>query len=174
MSAPLNLKYEYECALSGVTVPGEMPHAGDGLDDLPQGWFEVRLSRRIANPKWLLIQNVKEAMLNALLSQYPKEVKQAQEVAIRLQLEAQFFALENATAPYVTDVETVYLSPPESSEDVAEAINEIRQLLGLPELSDYTEEEGEVEEAASSAAEEAIPEAVSNKRPKKKLPEAKT
>jgi hypothetical protein len=173
MSEPLNLKYEYECALSGVTVPGEMPHAGDGLDDLPQGWFEVRLSRRTVNPKWLLIQNVKEAMLNALLSQYPKEVKQAQEVAIRLQLEAQFFALESATTPYLTDVETVYMSPPESSEDVAEAVNEVREMLGLTAAS--TEYADDVEdEPPAAAVEEPAAAAVGNKRPKKKLPEAKT
>ena len=184
----MNLKYEYECALSGVTAPGELPHAEDGLDDLPQGWFEVRLSRRTPNPKWLLIQRVKEAMVSALIGQFPKEVRDAQEVAVRVQLDAQFFALENATSPYITDVETVYLAPPESSEDIAEAVNQFREMVGLSpmEAGDDEDEDDDGVEPPQSAVEPApAPVAVGgataageavvgNKRVKKPLPEART
>lgn len=159
-------KYEYECSLSGITSPGDMPHAEDGLDDLPVGWFELRLSRRVPNPKWVLIQQVKEAMVSALISQYPPEVREAQEVAIRVQLEAQFFAMENATSPYITDVETIYLSPPESSEDVAEAIDSLRETVGLPPFEEGDDDDEE--EAPAPAPVEPPP--VVGKRQKKALP----
>lgn len=169
MPTTMNLKYEYECALSGITVPGELAYAEDGLDDLPQGWFEVKLSRRAPNPKWVLIQQVKRAMLGALISQYPKEVRDAQEVAVRLQLDAQFFGIENATPPYITEVETVYLSPPGLSEDVADAVNQLRDLIGLEPLDDGDEDDENEEVVENTASAEVAP-AVVEKRPKKPLP----
>ena len=174
MTTTMNLKYEYECALSGITVPGELAYAEDGLDDMPQGWFEVKLSRRAPNPKWVLIQHVKRAMLEALISQYPKEVQAAQGTAVRLQLDAQFFGLENATPPYVTEVETVYLSPPALSEDVADAVNQLRELIGLDPLEEDADEDDEDEEVVEKvAAVEASP-AVVEKKSKKALPSTGT
>tara|TARA_Y100000310_G_scaffold40767_1_gene38233 strand:- start:2143 stop:2607 length:465 start_codon:yes stop_codon:yes gene_type:complete len=132
--------YEYECALSGLIAPGGVPFEGDGLDDLPAGWTEVRMSRRVMNPKWVLIQQVKQAMVEGLKTQFPEAVQDAQAVAIRLQVDAQFWGLEQETSTYITEMETVYLAPPEMSEDVAASVNEARELLGLSAFF-YEEEE---------------------------------
>ena len=126
-----NSNYEYECALSGLVGSGRVHFADDGLDDLPAGWVEVKMTRRSFNPKWVLIQQVKRAMIEGLSQQFPEAVQEAQQVAIRLQVDAQFYLMEQDTPPYLTEVETVYLAPPEMSEDVAASVNEARELLGL-------------------------------------------
>ncbi len=145
-------RYEYECALSGLVAPGSLSFDEDGLEDIPAGWSEVKLSRRVFNPKWVLIQQVKKAMIEGLLRQYPEAAKAGQEVAIRLQVDAQFYLMEQDTPPYITEVETVYLAPKELSEDVAEAYNQAREMLGLEPLVKNEPEEEEAEEAASEAA----------------------
>jgi len=147
-------RYEYECALSGIVSPGGMSFAPDKLEDLPPGWTEVKLSRRVYNPKWVLIQQVKRAMIEGLLTQYPEAAKAGQGVAIRLQVDAQFYMLEKDTDAFSTEVEIVYLAPKELSEDVEEAYNKARDLLGLDPVEDYEDYEGEEEEeeAANEAA----------------------
>lgn len=124
--------YEYECALSAIRAEGGGFFEADGLEDLPAGWTEVKLSRRHFNPRWVAIQQVKRAMLERLTSQFPESAQTAgQRAAVQLQVEAQFHSLEQATPMYLTEVETVYLAPPETAEEVAEAYNEARELLGL-------------------------------------------
>lgn len=146
--------YEYECALSGLHADGGVPYAADGLEDMPPGWTEVRLSRRRYNPRWVAIQQVKKAMVERLMAQFPEAAQtQGQQMTLHIQVEAQFRALENDTPMYLTDVETVYLAPPETAEEVAEAYNQARELLGLdpfepiegPESED-SEHQGEEDE----------------------------
>ena len=123
---------EYECALTGVVEQGgqiEKGEKADGLEDLPVGWTKITIQRRTFNPKWLLIQQVKEAMIEGLLSQVPADIQQMQRYAIMLQVEAQFHALEQATSMYAKDVDDiVYIS---DSGELIENINEMRELLGL-------------------------------------------
>jgi len=149
-------RYEYECALSGVVTEGEILFDEDGLDDMPSGWTELKFSRRLLNPKWVLIQQVKEAMIAGVVLQFPEEVRAGQAVAVQVQVEAQFYAMEQAVPMYLTDVETVFLSPPEASEDVAEALAEVRETLGLDPLHLDEDEEDENEE--QEEAEEDSPE----------------
>ena len=137
-------QYEYECALSGIVTPGELSYDGDELHDLPVGWIEVRMSRRVLNPQYVLIQQIKSAMAESLIGQYPEEIREAQGIAIRVQIDAQFYGMEQETPPYLTEAETVYLAPPEVSEDVAEAVNQVREMLGLEPLeAEEVEEEQE-------------------------------
>ncbi len=137
--------FEYECALSGIVAPAGAPFEGDDLEDIPEDWTEVRLSRRVFNPRWVGIQTVKRRMTGGLLSQLPEEQRQGQLPLIALQVEAQFHGLESETPRYLTYVETVYISPPEGSEAVAAAYNELREALDLPLLveddSDGSKEE---------------------------------
>lgn len=148
-------KFEYECALSGVVVPGDAFYGEDGLEDLPAGWTEVKMSRRVYNPKWILLQQVKNAMVKGLMSQFPLDVQEAQGVAIRIQVEAQFQALENVTPPYFTEVETAYLAAPDTSEEMFEAVNEARELMGFSTLgSDAEDEDREDHEDAEEIANE--------------------
>jgi len=142
--------YEYECALSGLTEGGSIPFDADDLDDLPAGWTELRFSRRIFNPRWVMIQHTKKAMVEGLLLQVPEENREQSRVSVQLQVDANFYGLEADTPMYLTEVETVYLSPPEANEQVAEAYNTLRQDLGLEPVAvedagEETEEEGEGE-----------------------------
>lgn len=127
-----NTRYEYECAMTGVTQEGSpVPSEDeDGLDDLPIGWTKIHVQRRQLNPEWIAIQQVKEAALNGILMQLPEEVREAQRPLMSIQVRAQFHALEASIDPYVIDVDDViYIS---DSEEATEAGNEVRELLGLP------------------------------------------
>jgi len=148
-------KYEYECALSGITAPGGVVFEKDGLDDVPDGWVTVTFKRRISNPKYALIQQVKNLMVEALVARFPEPARAAQETAIRLQVDAQYYAIEKDTEPYFTEVDTVYISSPEESEDVAEALNEARELLGFDDGDDGGGTNEDVEEDEDEVAEEA-------------------
>lgn len=143
--------FEYECALSGLTAPGGDSYEGDGLDDLPEGWIEVRMTRRFPNPHFMAITETKRglaaAALQGIMAQMPEnapaELRLAQEVAISLQLDAQFFLLEQNTPPYLTETEVVYLADPEMSKAVKSAVNTLREMVGLEPLAEPSEAESE-------------------------------
>ena len=68
-----------ECALSGLT-PNDNEYADDvgpaddkDLVDIPVGWTEVRLRRRIPNPEYDRLMAVKDAMVAQALGQVPRE-----------------------------------------------------------------------------------------------------
>jgi hypothetical protein len=147
--------YEYECSLSGIVAPGGPSYEKDELGDLPVGWTEVKFSRRVLNPDYVVIQQVKQAMIHGLVAQLPEEGKDTQSIIIRVQVEAQLKALQDATPPYITEVETVYLAPGSLSPDVAEAYNEVRESLGLEALADDVDDAEEEEDEDAAVAEEA-------------------
>lgn len=130
--------YEYECSLSGLTAPGDEPFDGDGLADMPVGWIELRMSRRVPNPRYMAIQQTKQAMMDSIIaqmaSQMPPEAVEAQRLPVALQIDAQFILLEENTPPYLTDIETVYLAPPEMAPAVKKAVDQLRALVGLDAL----------------------------------------
>lgn len=137
----------YECALSGVESEPGIADESDGLGDLPVGWTKITWSRRGYNPRWLQIQGIKDMKLKAVLSQIPPEAQEMQEQVIRLQLDAEFFGLENATPMYLSEDEEVFIS---DSGDVVSTLNEIRTQLGMAEL---TFDEEEIEKELDSAKE---------------------
>lgn len=145
------MEFEYECALTGVVEPGGQSSDSDGLDDLPVGWTKIAITRRQYNPKWLLIQQVKDAMVEGLIQQFPPEMQDLQRYAVMVQVEAQFHGLEKDTPMYAADVEdVVYLS---DTGEIVETINEFRDTLGLPVLPDEDEDEDEDDEIEEAAAE---------------------
>lgn len=136
---------EYECAVSGNVAEAGLHDETDGLGDMPVGWTQIRMTRRQYNPKWVFIQQVKEAMMQNLLSQFPAEVAEAQRMPLLIQVEAQFHSLEKDTPVYTTDIEdVVYLS---DKGDVIDSLNEVRELLGLEPVEKGEEEADEEEEA---------------------------
>lgn len=152
---------EYECALTGTTEEAVESVSADGLDSLPVGWTKITIARRVYNPKWLMIQQVKEAMIEGLMAQMPPDVADIQRYSLVLQVEAQFHAMEKDTPVYVRDVDDViFLS---DSGDIVETINEVRSTLGLdsvsavpaldsvPEEEDENDVEDDKEEQASSS-----------------------
>ena len=122
----------YECALTGREAPPGMEDESDGMGDMPVGWTRVTVTRRQYNAQWILLQQVKEAMVMGLLQQIPPEYHEAQRPAVEVQVAAQFHALEKDTPMYDADVEdVVYLS---DAPEIIEDINELRQSLGLAVL----------------------------------------
>lgn len=148
----MSAKYEYECSLTAITAPGEIQFDGDDLDDLPSGWVCVKIARREINPEYAMLQNLKKGMVTALMSQFPENVRQAQGVAVRMQIDAQFSHYESTLSPYLTSVETVYISDPEASPEVLEAFNVTRESLGLDTWSEVEEES----EGAGSVVEKGV------------------
>jgi hypothetical protein len=49
----------YECAITGLTAEGG---ESGPMGPLPAGWFKVTFARQVLNPKWVAIQQLKEAM----------------------------------------------------------------------------------------------------------------
>lgn len=138
---------EFECALTGVVESGAEASSADGLDTLPVGWVKITIARRTYNPKWLMIQQVKEAMIEGLMSQMPADLPEVQRYAVVMQVEAQFHGLEKDTPMYVKDVDdVVYLS---DAGEVIETINELRSTLALdtiapiPSIDEIPEEDEE-------------------------------
>jgi len=142
-----DIAYEYECALTGVVADGGDPSDDDGLGDLPVGWTRVQLSRRQFNPKWVLIQQVKQGMIHGMLEQTP-DAPEFQRYALSLQVEAQFHSLEGDTPMYLPDLEeVVYIS---GAEEITESLNQVRSALGLDPLPEGDEEEEIVEEGTGA------------------------
>lgn len=136
----------YECALSGIQAEASVPFTGDELNDLPVGWTEVRVSRRVFNPKWVLIQQVKDAMIQGLKAQFGEALKDPQqELVLQLQVEAQLYGLEQNTPMYITEVEVAHLAPPDTSAEILEAVNQFREMIGLEPLAPEEDGEGEDE-----------------------------
>lgn len=118
----------YECALSGLEAEPGIADESDGLDDLPVGWTRIVWSRRVLNPKWVQIQQVKAMKKEAILNQVPETERPRQDPFVRIQLDAEFYGLESSTPMYMSDQDVVYIS---DSGDIVAAINEVRSQLGM-------------------------------------------
>jgi hypothetical protein len=136
---------EYECALSGLMADAVPEFKEDGLEGLPPGWTEVTFKQRRVNPNFILIQQVKAALIEATLQQVPEEHREMQRVPVQVQIAAQFAQLEVNTPPYVMEEDVVHLAPPSMNKAVGTAINEVREALGIETYED--EDEGDEEEA---------------------------
>jgi hypothetical protein len=152
------MNVRYECAISGVEEEASA-EASAPLGGLPLGWFKITFIRQVLNPKWIAIQQLKEAMTNNVLNQIPKaEDREIQQVAVTLQVEAQFAALEAATPKYLTQEEVVYTAPPEAEEAIRDVFNEIREPLGLGLFTTQDEQDEQDEkDQKEAAAEAAVP-----------------
>jgi hypothetical protein len=142
-------KQEFECAISGTVIEAIDFDARDkdGLEGLPPSWTKFTVERRDINGKWAAIRDLKEAMIDGIVKQYPEEQRQLQSLAVRLQVDAQFAMLESVTPRFETTKEVVYLAPRETHSDIKEIIDEMRENFGLESLAwqDETAEEGEPE-----------------------------
>jgi hypothetical protein len=152
------MNVRYECAISGVEEEASVESSAP-LGGLPLGWFKITFIRQVMNPKWIAIQQLKEAMTTNVLNQIPKaEDREIQQVAVTLQVEAQFAALEAATPKYLTQEEVVYTAPPEAEEAIRDVFNEIREPLGLGLFTTQDEQDEQDEkDEKEAAAEAAVP-----------------
>lgn len=135
------MNYEYECAMTGLTQDGGIEDSSDSLGDLPVGWTRVQMTRRAYNPRWVMLQQVKQAMVDGALAQVPAEAQEMQRIVVTLQVDGQFHSMEQDTPMFLPDVDdVVYLS---DSGEILDSINELRELLGLEALeSDNEDDEG--------------------------------
>lgn len=128
------IRDEYECAISGISAEGAMVSDKDGLGSLPPGWTRLTVEHREVNVKWMAIRDLKAAMLENILKQYPEEQRDIQRLAIALQVDAQFAGLEAATPIYITSKEVVYLAPRDANPGIKQVIDDLRENLGLESL----------------------------------------
>lgn len=142
------MQFDYECALTGLTQEGS-DFFDEEMGDLPVNWTKITIQKRIYNPKWLMIQQVKQMAIQGLLQQLPPELQQSQAWALSLQIEAQFHHLESDTPQFITTEEVAYVS---DGADVREPLNELRDTLGLELVSD--EEDAEDEDESTDEEEE--------------------
>lgn len=124
---------EYVCALSGVEADEDdlVADAEDDLSDLPVGWTKITIQRRLLNPRWLEVQQAKEALVEVTLSQIPDEARDQMRPLISVQVDAQFAALEASIDEFVTDTDEVFVAPPETDKALAAEYFDIRDRLGL-------------------------------------------
>jgi hypothetical protein len=166
---------EYECAISGITTEATLEHEKDGLGTLPPGWTRLTVERREVNMKWVAIRDLKIAMVENILKQYPEEQREIQRLAITLQVEAQLAALESITPPYVSSKEVVYLAPRDANSAIKEVIDDLRENLGLESLmyEDDDEDETEPEAAPEAVAAPRVEDKTEAKAPSKPGPKKK-
>ena len=100
-------------------------------DEFPDGWIEVKLTRRFVNPKWDAIQYVKQGLIQQYLQNIPEEAREEQLMAIALQVEAQFAALEAQTDRFEEEEQVLYIASPDENPQLAAEYEKFRGLLGL-------------------------------------------
>ena len=144
------MQFDYECALTGLTQEGA-EYFDDELGDLPAGWTKVMIQRREYNPKWLMIQQVKQLAIQGLIHQLPPEAQQSQAWMVSLQVEAQFIQLETATPMFLTAEDVAYIS---NNGEVVEPLNELRDTLGLPPVEDDDDDDDDDDEEEDDTSEE--------------------
>lgn len=119
---------DFECSMTGNITSFDVDRDPDGLGDLPPGWTMIRFARRRINPEWALIQQVKAGLLQAALEQVPEEMREKQQALFGVQINAQFFSYEEATAQFLVDEDIAYVS---DSGEVLDSLDEIREMLSL-------------------------------------------
>ena len=154
-----------ECALSGIVpAPDAIEEAETfrtGPSGLPEGWTELRITRRRLNPAWEAVQETKEVTIQQLLAQVEEDVRPQVEPAVVLQIEAQFASLEARPEYAMTllDEKVLYIAPSNEADGLEDEIRKLCAMLDLdsdlilPEMG----EEGE-EDSADEAPAEAVPE----------------
>lgn len=142
---------EYECAISGTVADAALESTKDGLAGLPPGWTKLTVEHREVNPKWMAIRDLKSAMIENIVKNFPEEQRVIQRFAVELQIEAQYAALEESTPIYQTSKEIVYLAPRETAPGIKKVIDDLREQLGLESLA-YDGEEDDAADIESDAA----------------------
>lgn len=120
----------YICALSGRSPAAEeMPESGG----LPEGWVRILVQRKLANPRWEVIQEVKQGLFLQSMEALPEEEREANIANVAIQIEAQYSHLETVTGEFVEEEEEAYIAPPESDTALFSEYNKLRLLLGFEE-----------------------------------------
>jgi len=127
---------EIICAFSGLAPKEEeYVESADELSDTPVGWSKVTIQTRIENQEWTMLQVVKAAMVQQLETQIDDEVSEEEksiaQMSIRMQVEAQFAALEDRIPQYLIEERTTYISDPTKDKDIREMFDKLIEDLDL-------------------------------------------
>lgn len=129
---------EIICAFSGIQPQEEeYVESQDELGEMPIGWSKVTIQTRKMNPEWNMLQAVKIAMAQQLESQIDESVSEQDRniarISIKMQVDAQFCALEDRTPQFLVDERITYISDPEKSDDIKGAFDNLLKDLDLEE-----------------------------------------
>ena len=118
---------QFVCALSGIKAQEEE------LEDIdfPDGWIELRMTRRYVNPKWDAIQYVKAGLVQQYLQNIPKDQREEQIMAITIQVEAQFAMIEAQTEQYVEEEITKYIANPDNNPALMAEYQKLLKMLAV-------------------------------------------
>jgi hypothetical protein len=124
---------DYICSISGVQSLDieEPPEYDEDLEDLPLGWRKVTIQSRMLNPEWVMLQQIKKAMIEQAIAQADESVDDTTKAALALSIDAQYAALENRINTYLYDDETVFVAPDERNDQLAQAWDKILNILDL-------------------------------------------
>lgn len=145
---------DYYCVLSGLSPQSIGEDEGDDFADMPNGWLKITIQRRYENPKWQLIQHIKQAQLDQMLAQIPDDAKDESVIeAVQVQIDAQYVAMEDRVGRYIVDEEVRFIADPSQSEAIK---NETKPLFDKLELDfeDFAIEFEEPEQAEEVKEEE--------------------
>ena len=125
----------YVCAFSGVAASEELlvedGQDDDELEDLPVGWIEISVRRRVRNPEHFAVQAVMAQTVEQMALQIPEDKREEAKIFLGIQVRAQYASLLSTLPPYLTESETVHVSDPAGSKAVSEAYGNVRRSLGL-------------------------------------------
>ena len=135
------------CALSGV-MPGETEIIDDHEDDLPLGWTRVIIQSRHVNQDWVAVQEVKKASLEQLWEtnkgEIPEDHHEAAQRAFRIQIDANYAALENRIPKFREEEEVAYIASTHNNPQLLEEYNKLMEMLDIEsEFFDEEEDSGE-------------------------------
>jgi hypothetical protein len=137
---------DYYCVLSGLSPQSIGEDEGDDFGDMPNGWLKITVQRRVENPKWQLIQQIKEASLEQMIAQIPEEARdESVSEALAIQIEAQYVAIEDRIGRYIVDEEVRYIADPAQSEAIQKETKTLFDKLEL-DFDDFSIEFDEPEE----------------------------
>ena len=155
-----------ECALSGIVPASDAIEEAEtfrtGPSGLPEGWTEIRITRRRLNPAWEAVQETKEVTIQQLLSQVEEDVRPQVDPAVVLQIEAQFASLEARPEYAMTllDETVLYIAPSNEADGLEGEVRKLCAMLDVdPDLILPEMDEGEDSDGADDASAESAPEA---------------
>jgi len=142
----------FVCSLSGVEAPDTDILPDDLADELgvmPVGWTRIVIERRLPNPDWQEVQQVKAMMVEAATQQLPKKQRVPEAIrALQIQIAAQYASLEERMSPFFNMKEVIFVAPPELDPALATEFFDVRDRLGLPIPEDEAEDEAKTPETS--------------------------
>jgi hypothetical protein len=128
---------DIQCALTGIAPTEEeaayaaLPSDDDDVETIPPGWSVVVIKRRLINPRWLRIQQRMQEQIQAVVEEAGEDTSDEDKENIQLDIEAMYSNLLINTPATVTQIEEVYLAPPERHQGLPKALTDLAATLDV-------------------------------------------